>query len=152
MPEAVIFCGIQASGKTQFYKRVFLDTHVRISLDLLKTRHRERALLVTCLQTTQSFVVDNTNATKEERARYIAPARSGGFEVVGYLFETTPRAAIGRNSRRVGKQQIPVGGLLGTFKRLQRPSPSEGFDRLYRVRIDPEGAFLVDELGDQPAR
>ncbi len=43
--EEVIFCGIQASGKTTFYRERFFDTHVRISLDLLRTRRREQLLL-----------------------------------------------------------------------------------------------------------
>jgi hypothetical protein len=47
--EAIIFCGIQATGKTGFYKERFLQTHVRISLDLLKTRYREDLLLDACI-------------------------------------------------------------------------------------------------------
>jgi predicted kinase len=39
--EAVVFIGIQASGKTTFYQQRFFATHVRISLDLLRTRERE---------------------------------------------------------------------------------------------------------------
>ena len=36
--EAVILCGVQGSGKTTLYRDRFLDTHARISMDLLKTR------------------------------------------------------------------------------------------------------------------
>src|SRR4051812_8782542 len=36
--EAVILIGIQGSGKSTFYRERFFDTHVRVSLDLLKTR------------------------------------------------------------------------------------------------------------------
>ena len=39
--EAVIFVGLQASGKSTFYRERFSRTHVRINLDMLKTRHRE---------------------------------------------------------------------------------------------------------------
>lgn len=38
--EAVIFVGVQASGKTMFYYERFFDTHIRLSLDMLKTRAR----------------------------------------------------------------------------------------------------------------
>ena len=41
--EAVIFVGLQGSGKSTFYRERFFDTHVRLSLDMLKTRHRERS-------------------------------------------------------------------------------------------------------------
>ena len=48
--QAVIFIGIQATGKTTFYVQHFLNTHLRISLDVLRTRHREARFLETCLQ------------------------------------------------------------------------------------------------------
>ena len=47
--EAVIFVGIQASGKSRFYRERFFTTHVRINLDLLRMRRRERSLLAWCL-------------------------------------------------------------------------------------------------------
>ncbi len=49
--EAVIFVGVQGSGKSSFFKERFFHSHVRISLDLLKTRNREWQLLQFCLQT-----------------------------------------------------------------------------------------------------
>lgn len=39
--EAIIFCGIPATGKTSFYKQHFFDTHMRISMDQLHTRNKE---------------------------------------------------------------------------------------------------------------
>jgi hypothetical protein len=38
--EAIIFIGVQATGKSSYFRDRFFGTHVRISLDLLKTRHR----------------------------------------------------------------------------------------------------------------
>ena len=43
--EAVILVGIQAAGKSTFYRERFFGSYVQISLDLLRTRHRERSLL-----------------------------------------------------------------------------------------------------------
>ena len=85
--EAVILCGLQGSGKTTLYRDRFIETHVRVSMDLLRTRAREAAFLKLCLETKQPFVVDNTNPTVAERARYVAPAREAGFKVVAYLVE-----------------------------------------------------------------
>jgi hypothetical protein len=65
--EAVIFCGIQATGKTSFFKEKFFKTHIRISLDLLNTRNKEQTFIDTCLATQQRHVIDNTNPTREER-------------------------------------------------------------------------------------
>ena len=67
--EAVLFIGIQAAGKSTFYQQRFFKTHIRINLDMMKTRHRENRLLETCLAIKQPFVVDTTNPTRKERAR-----------------------------------------------------------------------------------
>lgn len=139
--EAVIFAGIQASGKSTFYRERFFDTHVRINLDMLKTRNRERILLEACIAAGQRFVVDNTNATASERARYIAPARAAGFRIVGYFFEPDPHASVRRNES--SPRQVPPRGIFGTLKRLELLAPAEGFDELHRVRITALG-FVVE--------
>lgn len=141
--EAVIFVGVQGSGKTTFYKERFADTHVRISLDMLRTRRREELLLDACLQGKQSFVIDNTNPLPSDRARYIGPARAAGFQVVAYYFETSLQDAIRRNNQREGKKRIPIAAVVGTFKKMQSPTLAEGFDAVYVVTISPEDSFAV---------
>jgi predicted kinase len=142
--EAIIFTGLQAAGKSTFYKERFFDTHVRINLDMLRTRHREDLLLHACIQMKQPFVVDNTNPTTEARARYTTPAREGRFRVVAYYFEPDIEGSRLRNSGRTGRGQVPVGAIYGTAKRLQPPAWEEGFDAIYSVRI-VDGAFVVEE-------
>ena len=149
--EAVILVGIQASGKSTFYRQRFFDTHVRISRDVLKTKNRERLLLEACLLGRQPFVIDNTNPTAEERARYVAAARAAGFRVVGYFFRTEPRAAIARNKLREGRAVIPIPGILGTYKKLEEPRMEEGFHALFEVRVAEGGGFDVapmDHMGE----
>jgi len=143
--EAVIFIGIQGSGKSSFFKERFFDTHVRINLDMLKTRNRERLLIAACLEAKQKFVVDNTNPTEAERKSYIEKARSYGFSVIGYYFRASVKDALARNNERSGKNKIPEKGLLGTFNRLQLPRKEEGFDKLFYVDIDANGSFIVEE-------
>jgi predicted kinase len=142
--EAVLLIGIQGAGKTTFYRERFFETHVRISLDLLKTRYREKVFLSACLLAKQSFVVDNTHPTAADRARIIEPAREAGFRIVGYFFPPDVRASIARNAKRPAP--IPVKGLLGTAKRLQPLRHDEGFDALYRVRLTPKNEFVVEEM------
>ena len=148
--EAVIFVGIQASGKSSFYRARFFDTHLRINLDMLKTRHREQLLLHACIEARQPFVVDNTNPSIEERAGYVELARSGNFRVVGYYFRSQPEEALARNNQRTGKARIPEKGILGTYKRLRVPTVEEGFDELYHVHIDEKGCFIVEEMLGEP--
>jgi predicted kinase len=147
--QAIIFIGIQATGKSTFFKEKFFDSHVRISLDVLKTRSREKLFLDACLQSGQKFVVDNTNPTMEDRKRYIAPAKAANFEVVGYYFESKLTDSLQRNRQRLGKQLIPERGVLATYHKLQLPALNEGFDKLYYVQIDASGSFVIMEWADE---
>jgi predicted kinase len=141
--QVVIFIGIQASGKSTFYAERFADTHIRINLDMLKTRHREKRLVETCLEIGQPFVIDNTNPTPDDRGKYIISAKEKRFEIVGYYFASNIGDATARNGRR--SRQVPEKAIRGTYSRLVLPCYREGFDRLYYVRLLPEGKFSVDE-------
>ena len=70
--KAIIFIGIQASGKSTFYHRMLEKKYVHINLDTLHTRNRERMLMEECLREGRSFVVDNTNPAVADREKYIS--------------------------------------------------------------------------------
>ena len=141
--EAVILIGVQGAGKTAFYRERLFHTHVRLGLDLLRTRDRECALMKACLDCKQPFAIDNTNILRAERATYIAAARSAGFRVIGYFIRVELKAAIARNRNR-GKQAVPLPGLLRSWKRLEPPRVDEGFDELYIVTPNRENEFVVE--------
>jgi predicted kinase len=141
--EAIIFVGVQGSGKTSFYRQRFLTTHVHISLDETRTRQREQALLTECLYAKRQFVIDNTNPLTTDRKRYIVPARTIGFRVVCYFFQTSLRDAIYRNNQRTAKKRIPVPAVVATFRKLQPPTLAEDFDAVYTVTISPGETFVV---------
>jgi predicted kinase len=146
--EAIIFCGIQASGKTTFFKENFFQRYVRISLDLLKTRNREDKFLELCFQIQQRFVVDNTNPTKAERAKYISQAKEHKFKVIGYYFQSKLVESLERNNQRISKDNIKEVGIKSTYKRLELPSLGEGFDELYYVAIE-NSQFIIKEFVDE---
>jgi len=147
-PEAALLIGVQASGKSSFAREKLFDSHLRINLDMLRTRHRETLLLDACLDAGQSFVIDNTNPTRQERARYIAAAQAKGFRIVGYYFQSEIRAALRRNAAREPAARIPDAGVRGVHARLELPSPDEGFDALFYVCLTPDG-FSVQEWRDE---
>lgn len=142
--EAILFTGLPGSGKSSFYQGRFFHTHVRISLDLLKTRYREQLFLQACLTTEQRFVVDNTNPSRGERSRYITAIRAARvrYALVGYCFESTVDDCLARNATRSGGQRIPDVGIYSAAKRLEVLSWEEGFDQLYDVQLQ-NGRFLV---------
>ena len=86
--QLLLFCGVQASGKSSYYKAHFADTHIRLNLDMLRTRYREALLFHACLQAKQPCVIDNTNPTAAARAKYLTPARAAHFQSIAYYFET----------------------------------------------------------------
>lgn len=148
--EAIIFCGLQAAGKSTFYEERFFNTHIRINLDMLRTRHREKLLLQACLEMKQPFVVDNTNPTITERANYIQPAKASGFRLVCYYFAPELKSSLERNATRNDKERVPERGLFGTYHRLQPPTFTEGFDAIFSVCIGENNTFVVSELSQRP--
>ena len=104
-PKAIIFTGIQASGKSTFFKQHFRSGFVHI------------------------------NPTADDRQRYIKAAREHGYRIEGYFFQSIVRDCVERNSHRSGKACIPGKAIACTSNRLELPSYEEGFDALYFVRI-----------------
>ena len=146
--EAVVFIGIQGSGKSSFFKERFFTTHLRISLDLLKTRNREKRLLEVCLEPDQRFVIDNTNSVRAERAKYIEAAKAARFQVVGYYFQSEIESCLRRNAGRPEAERVPDVAIYSTAKKLELPNWKEGFDKLYYVRLE-DGRFVVEEWRDE---
>ena len=144
--QAIIFIGLQGAGKSTFFKEKFFNTHIRINMDMLKTRHREDLLLAACLEMKQPFVIDKTNATPKDRERFIQAAKANRFQVVAYYFVPDLKLSLERNAARTGKERVPDGGLYATYKKLKPPLKEEGFDLLYTVRQDAAGNFLVEEV------
>ncbi|SMF86858.1 Predicted kinase [Paenibacillus uliginis N3/975] len=143
--ECVIFIGIQASGKSTFYKEKFFKTHMRINLDMLRSRNREDVYLAASIEAKQPFVVDNTNPTIDDRKKYIDIARKNKFKVVGYYFEPDYELSYARNEQREGKEKVREIGLKSTLKKLQIPTYDEGFDELYFVK-SADGKFEVEKM------
>ena len=148
--EMVIFMGAQAAGKTSYYKFRFFETHVRVNLDMLRTRNREKFLVEACLQSKQPFVVDNTNVTVADRQQYLRLASAHSFSVVGYYFQSIAAECVARNAKR-NRDPLPVVpsvAIRGTISRFEHPTFCEGFDQLYFVRIE-NNSFMVEKWKDE---
>jgi predicted kinase len=140
----IIFIGPQASGKSTFYLQNFFSTHIRINLDMLKTRHRERIIFEACLQGKQPCVIDNTNPTKEERQSYLSLFKQYDFNVTGYFFDSVFEDCITRNNLRTGKAKVPEVGIKSTFKKMCIPTYDEGYTKLYVVKSQ-DNQFAIEE-------
>ena len=145
-PELVVFTGLQAAGKTSFYRERFAATHVHVSKDAWpnarKKEERQRRLVDEHLRAGRSVVVDNTNPTPAEREPLIAIARAAGARVASYWFVVTVEEALRRNAGREGRARIEDVGIYAVAKRLVRPSEAEGFDQRFEVQWTHDG-FVV---------
>jgi predicted kinase len=86
-----------------------------------------------CFDTGMPLVIDNTNVSKEVRARYIAMLRKHGYRIKCYYFKCDLDRSLAWNWQRQGAECIPQVGILSTQKRLEIPSREEGFDELFYV-------------------
>jgi predicted kinase len=145
--ELVIFVGLQASGKSTFFRERFAATHEHVSKDLFrnnKNRNRRQAQLIeAALKTGSSVVVDNTNPAVEDRRTLIELGREFGAKIVGYYFDSSVRRCIERNRLRTGKDQVPDVAIYAAARRLEPPTYPEGFDELFGVRTTDDFTFEV---------
>lgn len=130
--EMIIFIGIPASGKSSFYKELFFNSHIRISMDLLNTRNKEGKLLQYCFETQSKMVIDNTNVTAESRRKYIHPGQRNRYQIIGYYFESNVLDCLERNKNR--KDPINEIGIKAKYKALEKPLLTEGFDKIFSVK------------------
>jgi predicted kinase len=145
--EVAILIGLQAAGKTSFFRKHFADTHSHVSKDLLRNssnrQARQMALIEQGLKIGKSVVVDNTNPRVQDRAPLIALGKTFGARIIGYTFEATVSECIRRNAHREGRARVPDVAIYATARKFERPIETEGFDMLFRVRLD-DGGFEVE--------
>ncbi|HTS77710.1 MAG TPA: ATP-binding protein [Bryobacteraceae bacterium] len=143
MAEAVIFVGLQGSGKSTWFQEKFAQTHVHVSRDIQKTAAAETALIADCLKNGRSFVVDDTNATRQARAPFLRDAKTAGYRLIACFFDVPVRTAIGRNNHRKDKKPIPVPAILRTAKQIQKPAIEEGFDEVRTVSDSAPNSHIL---------
>lgn len=147
--QLIIFIGLQASGKSTFFRTHFADTHEHISKDLMRNNKnrtlRQMQLMEAAFQAGRSVVVDNTNPTIEERAALIHQGQAYNAQIIGYYFASKVSDCLKRNQQRSGKARVPNVGIYATAKNLVRPSYEEGFHELFYVQIAANGAFEICE-------
>jgi predicted kinase len=140
--ECVILIGLPASGKSTFFRERFARTHDHVSKDLLRSnrrpQRRQEQLVAEPLAAGRSVVIDNTNPSVAVRAPLIALAKAHGAEVVGYVFVTEAADALRRNRAREGHARVPAVAIFTARQRFEMPTPAEGFDRLFEVKMNEE--------------
>lgn len=151
--EVAVLVGLQASGKTTFYRRWLAGTHEHVSKDAFpnarRRQHRQMRMINDALAAGRNVAVDNTNPAPEEWRPILEAARDHGAGTVGYWFPPDLAGSLERNAEREGRARVPDVGVYATLQRLRRPRRADGFDRLYTVCFAGVGGFTVrrDEDG-----
>jgi predicted kinase len=144
--ELVVFVGLQASGKSTFFRERFAGVYQHVSKDLFphnrNKNRRQEQLLHAALSAGRSLVVDNINPTPEDRRPLVRLGHEQGAKILGYFFEASVRGCLRRNEMREGKARVPDVAIHATAKKLVAPSIEEGFDELICVRLN-DSAFEV---------
>ena len=167
--ELILFVGVQASGKTTFYRRRMQASHIHVSLDNWRGKgnvrgREERAIRAGLAAAAQSggavrgVVVDNTNTARQTRARYFEMARaftaSTGCPVraIAYWFDCPLPECLARNADRPMKSPagqpyfVPAEVIASFSEMLEPPGRGEGFDEIWRIRPAPQREFLVERM------
>ena len=147
MNDLAIMIGLQASGKSSFYRHYLAQTHVLVSKDLMRNNRRparrQVQLISEALIAGKSVAVDNTNATIALRRELIELGKLHSASLTGYFLEASLEDCMARNAARPEKNRVPDVGLFSVVKSLTEPSFAEGFDRLFRVKMGIDFDFSI---------
>ncbi len=137
--EIIVLTGIPGSGKSSLAKTRF-QNHVRVNLDIVRSRHAEEALIMKALENSRSVVIDNTNTTINSRKKYIDIARRAGVRVSSVYLTCPIDIALKRNSKRQGKERVPDFVVKIYNKKLEVPTLAEGFDSVEIIQTEQRTA------------
>jgi predicted kinase len=131
--EVVLLIGLQACGKTTFYRSVLAATHALVSKDAMprsarRKEARQQRELLALLAAGRDVCVDNTQPSAAERAGVIAAAGAAGARVVGHWWRPDLPLSLSRNAARAAP--VPLVGLYAASARWEEPRLTEGFDEL----------------------
>ena len=167
--ELVILVGIQASGKTTYYRRRLEGEYLHVSLDNWRgkgnVRGKEREAILAGLASAaesggrlRGVAVDNTSTTAQTRRRYFdmagefTAATGKPVSLTAYFFDADLASCLKRNAQRPTDAPagvpyfVPPAVIAGFRSRLQPPRYEEGFARIRRVRITDDGGFAVEDV------
>ena len=105
--EMILMIGIPGSGKSTFCEQ-HLPQYRLISLDLLHTRFQESKALEEAIAEKVDIVIDNTNVSRAERARFIERGKAAGYRIIGYYLQSKIADCLKRNASALAKIASPT--------------------------------------------
>ncbi|KAK6605058.1 bifunctional polynucleotide phosphatase/kinase [Botrytis cinerea] len=148
--DIVILCGSPGAGKSTFYwKQLEPLGYSRVNQDILKTK-RDRCFKVAgqYLDEGRSVVVDNTNADRDVRSKWIALAAKHSVPIRCVHFLTSVQVcehndavrALNETMNPEKRKILPKLAFTSFTSRYQRPELIEGFQDITEVPFKFEGS------------
>ncbi len=132
MKELIIFVGIPGIGKSSYYNKHYIDTHLRINLDSLKTRSREWGIFTRAVEYETSIVIDNTNLYVKSRVKYIEHVKNKGYVIKCVVFPHDLELSLSRNKNR--DRVVPEQAIRKFYKEKELPTLQEGINEIIYVK------------------
>lgn len=148
-----ILIGNQGSGKSTYANSGLFD--VVISQDEQgKAGHYEAYLKALDNPEINTICVDRINHTKEQRLRYVIPAKKLGYTVTYKIFSCDYKTALDRITSRTDHKTIKSGDIKTArraldmyFNKFEYPSDSEGVDNLIRSSVIYGNIYNIQHYG-----
>ncbi|QSZ31625.1 hypothetical protein DSL72_001192 [Monilinia vaccinii-corymbosi] len=156
--EVVILCGSPGAGKSTFYwKQLEPLGYARVNQDVLKTRDKCFKVAGQYLDEGKSVVVDNTNADRDVRSKWIAlaakhsvPIRCVHFLAGAQVCEHNDAVrALNKIMNPEKRKILPKVAFTSFTSRYQRPELIEGFQDITEVPFKFEGSEAQREIWTQ---
>lgn len=136
--EMILFVGYPASGKSSFYENYLKPAdYAHINQDELKTLAKCLSLTKKYIKEKKSFCIDNTNASKNTRQKYIQLCKDNKIPIRCIYFNVDLLTAKFLNSYRanISDKNIPEISYNVYKKNFTEPTTEEGFNEVIKTDL-----------------
>jgi bifunctional polynucleotide phosphatase/kinase len=126
----VVMVGSPASGKSYYSQELETKGFVRINKDTMKTDKVIETAFNNGIKEGQNIVIDNTNPTKEARAKWITVAKKASYHVTIVWMNFPISVVEYLDNYRIAKYKnqdyhVPIVAMRVYYKKLEEPTQQE---------------------------